>query len=303
MSQIPKNGMFYNNSNIKDKLLVLYDRLKRHLSSEYLELTEKKDNLENDVIQMTIELEKKDKTLFPNQERKDDRRYFTPLSIENQNKKEEDEKEKQLTSDIDRLRKEIESMNSRMSDITDFLKELEYINDYYKSFSYKDVYSDDHSDALIEGNDDNFVNKMNHGRRNLQFNDEEDLLDDSAVNDDTDYYVEYDNAQSYFSGRQIYPQMIRNLYDLSDYYQSTSPGLEVLIEYNDNNLELDPGDIRHILEQIVINIEHALNIYAVSMILIQGTVTSEVVNVSLNYICDDKAFDTVQITYNIVRAH
>ena len=69
MSQNPKNGIFYNNSNIKDRMLVLYDRLKRHLSSEYLELTEKKDNLENDVIQMTIELEKKDKTLFPNQEK------------------------------------------------------------------------------------------------------------------------------------------------------------------------------------------------------------------------------------------
>ena len=87
MSQNPKNGIFYNNSNIKNRLLVLYDRLKRHLSSEYLELTEKKDNLENDVIQMTIELEKKDKTLFPNQEKKDDRKYFTPLSVENQKTK------------------------------------------------------------------------------------------------------------------------------------------------------------------------------------------------------------------------
>ena len=47
MSQNPKNGIFYNNSNIKNRLLVLYDRLKRHLSSEYLELTEKKDNGKN----------------------------------------------------------------------------------------------------------------------------------------------------------------------------------------------------------------------------------------------------------------
>ena len=305
MSQNPKNGIFYNNSNIKDRLLVLYDRLKRHLSSEYLELTEKKDNLENDVIQMTIELEKKDKTLFPNQEKKDDRKYFTPLSIENQKNKKTDEKEKQLTLDIDRLKEEIENMNSRMSDITDFLKELEYINDYNKSLAYKDVYNDDHGDTLIEGIegiDDRLGSGIIDGR-NLEFNDEMDLIKESSEGDYTNYYDEYDNAQSYFRGRQIYPQMIRNLYDLSDYYKNTSPGLEVLIEYNDNNLELDPGDIRHILEQIVINIEHALNIYAVSMILIQGKVTDDVVNVSLNYICDDKAFDTVQITYNIIRVH
>ena len=70
MSQISKNGIFYNNSNIKDRMYVLYDKLKRHLSSEYLDLTEKKDNLESDVIQMKIELEKRDKTLFPNQEKK-----------------------------------------------------------------------------------------------------------------------------------------------------------------------------------------------------------------------------------------
>ena len=302
MSQNPKNGIFYNNSNIKDRLLVLYDRLKRHLSSEYLELTEKKDNLENDVIQMTIELEKKDKTLFPNQEKKDDRRYFTPLSLESHKNKKTDEKEKQLTSDIDRLKEEILNMDSRMSDITEFLKELEYINDYNKSLSYKEDYNDDHSDALIGSINERLGSGINDGI-NLERSDKMDLINDSSENDSIDYYEEYDNAQNFFKGRQIYPQMIRNLYDLSDYYKNTSPGLEVLIEYNDNNLELDPGDLRHILEQIVINIEHALNIYAVSMILIQGMVTEDVVNVSLNYICDDKTFDTVQITYNIVRRH
>ena len=302
MSQNPKNGIFYNNSNIKNRLLVLYDRLKRHLSSEYLELTEKKDNLENDVIQMTIELEKKDKTLFPNQEKKDDRKYFTPLSVENQKNKKTDEKEKQLTSDIDRLKEEIGNMNNRMADITEFLKELEYINDYNKSLAYKDVCSEEQGDFLKEGIEE----RLGSG---LILDQNPELRNNSGIHhvfsesESEDYYLEYDNLQSYFRGRQIYPQMIRNLYDLSNYYQGTSPGLEVLIEYNDNNLELDSGDIRHILEQIVMNIEHALNIYEVSMILIQGMVTEELVNVSLNYICDNKAFDTVQISYNIVRTH
>ena len=302
MSQNPKNGIFYNNSNIKNRLLVLYDRLKRHLSSEYLELTEKKDNLENDVIQMTIELEKKDKTLFPNQEKKDDRKYFTPLSVENQKNKKADEKEKQLTSDIDRLKEEIGSMNNRMADITEFLKELEYINDYNKSLAYKEIYGEDQGDFLKDGIDERLGNGLvlDH---NSELGNNSGLHHTYSEDEGEDYYLEYDNLQSYFRGRQIYPQMIRNLYELSDYYQGTSPGLEVLIEYNDNNLELDSGDIRHILEQIVMNIEHALNIYEVSMILFQGKVTEELVNISLNYICDNKAFDTVQITYNIVRTH
>ncbi len=278
MSQISKNGIFYNNSNIKDRMYVLYDKLKRHLSSEYLDLTEKKDNLESDVIQMKIELEKRDKTLFPNQEKKDDRKYFTPLNIESKSKKKEDDKERQLATDINRLNQEIDRMESRMADITDFLKEMEYINDYNKAVSLKDRDEESGSD------DPSF---------------ESDIEDDTDSIED-DMIVE---KRAYFRNRQIYPQMIRNLYDLSDYYQNTFPGLEVLIEYNDNNIELDPDDIKNILEQLVMNIEYSLNIYGVSMILIQGNVSQDVVNISLNYICDDKSFDTVKISYNIIRIH
>lgn len=279
MSQNSKNGIFYNNSNIKDRVLVLNDRLKRHLSSEYEELTEKKDNLENDVIQMKVELEKKDKTLFPNQERKDDRRFFTPLNIEDHKNKEEDSKEKQLTSDINRLKQDIERMENRMSDITDFLKEMAFLSDYNKALSVRDNNEDS------EGEVD-------------QDKDQDATLDQDNGDSDQDSSLDDHN---YFKTHQIYPQMIRNLYDISDYYQNTYPSLDVLIEYNDNNLELPSEDIMPVLRQLLINIEDAIETYGVSMILIQGNVSEELLNISLNYICDNKSFDTVQIIYNFVR--
>ena len=218
---------------------------------------------------------------FPIRKKKDDRKYFTPftpLNIESKSKKKEDDKERQLATDINRLNQEIDRMESRMADITDFLKEMEYINDYNKAVSLKDRDEESGSD------DPSF---------------ESDIEDDTDSIED-DMIVE---KRAYFRNRQIYPQMIRNLYDLSDYYQNTFPGLEVLIEYNDNNIELDPDDIKNILEQLVMNIEYSLNIYGVSMILIQGNVSQDVVNISLNYICDDKSFDTVKISYNIIRIH
>lgn len=279
MSQNSKNGIFYNNSNIKDRVLVLNDRLKRHLSSEYEELTEKKDNLENDVIQMKVELEKKDKTLFPNQERKDDRRFFTPLNIEDHKNKEEDSKEKQLTSYINRLKQDIERMENRMSDITDFLKEMAFLSDYNKALSVRDNNEDS------EGEVD-------------QDKDQDATLDQDNGDSDQDSSLDDHN---YFKTHQIYPQMIRNFYDISDYYQNTYPSLDVLIEYNDNNLELPSEDIMPVLRQLLINIEDAIETYGVSMILIQGNVSEELLNISLNYICDNKSFDTVQIIYNFVR--
>ncbi len=279
MSQNTKNGIFYNNSNIKDRVLVLNDRLKRHLSSEYEELTEKKDNLENDVIQMKVELEKKDKTLFPNQERKDDRRFFTPLNIEDHKNKEEDSKEKQLTSDINRLKQDIERMENRMSDITDFLKEMAFLNDYNKALSLRDNNEDSEGEMDQDKDQDAALDQENGD------NDQDSSQDD----------------HNYFKTHQIYPQMIRNLYDISDYYQNTYPSLEILIEYNDNNLELSSEDIMPVLRQLLINIEDAIETYGVSMILIQGNVSEELLNISLNYICDNKSFDTVQIIYNFVR--
>ena len=76
-----KNDIFIDNANLQGRMSVFHDKLRKHLSNEYLFLSEKKDNLENEILQLKLEKEQKDKTLFPHIEKRDVRKYFSPLNI------------------------------------------------------------------------------------------------------------------------------------------------------------------------------------------------------------------------------
>ena len=80
MDMKEKNDIFIDNTNLQGRMSVFHDKLRKHLSNEYLFLSEKKDNLENEILQLKMEKEQKDKTLFPNIGKKDVRKYFSPLN-------------------------------------------------------------------------------------------------------------------------------------------------------------------------------------------------------------------------------
>lgn len=47
-----KNDIFIDNANLQGRMSVFHDKLRKHLSNEYLFLSEKKDNLENEILQL-----------------------------------------------------------------------------------------------------------------------------------------------------------------------------------------------------------------------------------------------------------
>ncbi len=122
-----QNRIFIQNSNLKDRIRVLKDNLKRHLSAEYIYLSEAKENLESEVAQLRVEKEQKDKTLFQNQEKSDKRKYFSPHNISEISHEEYDEKQKQLASDIRRREAEIDNLSHKMEEIKSFLNDIEDI--------------------------------------------------------------------------------------------------------------------------------------------------------------------------------
>ena len=106
-----KNDIFIDNANLQGRMSVFHDKLRKHLSNEYLFLSEKKDNLENEILQLKLEKEQKDKTLFPHIEKRDVRKYFSPLNINEIDEEQKDEKEKQLTANISRISEEAELLD------------------------------------------------------------------------------------------------------------------------------------------------------------------------------------------------
>ena len=124
-----KNDIFIDNTNLQGRMSVFHDKLRKHLSNEYLFLSEKKDNLENEILQLKMEKEQKDKTLFPNIGKKDVRKYFSPLNISEIDEDQKDEKEKQLLANISRISEEAEMLDGRMLEIKDFLQDIETMLD------------------------------------------------------------------------------------------------------------------------------------------------------------------------------
>ena len=280
MGIIEKNGIFIQNSNLKDRFTVLNDQLKRHLSTECIYLADKKDDLENQILQLKIEKEQKDKTLFQNVEKKDVRKFFSPLNLKEIEKDQKDEKQKHLTMEMERIQQEIAQFDNRMNEIKDLIHDLDIlVQDPLLIESIEERDSEQKMDAMAPIIDDTVLDDL--------------LMDEEKSN----VASSHDDEKEKVISIKYYPQLLRSIYDLSDVLQSKYNNLEILIEFNDHNLELNPDINQNLLEQVRDNIERAVEDYQITMILIQGNVTEEIIDLSISYMSENELIDTMKISY------
>lgn len=280
MGIIEKNGIFIQNSNLKDRFTVLNDQLKRHLSTECIYLADKKDDLENQILQLKIEKEQKDKTLFQNVEQKDVRKFFSPLNLKEIEKDQKDEKQKHLTMEMERIQQEIAQFDNRMNEIKELIHDLDIlVQDPLLIESIEERDSEQKMDAMAPIIDDTVLDDL--------------LMDEEKSN----VVSSHDDEKEKVISIKYYPQLLRSIYDLSDVLQSKYNNLEILIEFNDHNLELNPDINQNLLEQVRDNIERAVEDYQITMILIQGNVTEEIIDLSISYMSENELIDTMKISY------
>ena len=280
MGIIEKNGIFIQNSNLKDRFTVLNDQLKRHLSTECIYLADKKDDLENKILQLKIEKEQKDKTLFQNVEKKDVRKFFSPLNLKEIEKDQKDEKQKHLTMEMERIQQEIAQFDNRMNEIKELIHDLDIlVQDPLLIESIEERDSEQKMDAMAPIIDDTVLDDL--------------LMDEEKSN----VASSHDDEKEKVISIKYYPQLLRSIYDLSDVLQSKYNNLEILIEFNDHNLELNPDINQNLLEQVRDNIERAVEDYQITMILIQGNVTEEIIDLSISYMSENELIDTMKISY------
>ena len=128
MKQINEGGLedyISHYADDKEKLKKFRANLKKHLSNEYLILSEKKDELEADATQIRVEIERRDRTLFPSNEHGDARKYFSPLNLSELKESQKSDKEKELNQKLTDINREIESLEERMNEIMDFLRDVD----------------------------------------------------------------------------------------------------------------------------------------------------------------------------------
>ena len=127
MSRKKRTPVFREDGSGKDRLMRFNEQLKRHLSGEMMYLTEKRDEYENQILQLKIEKEQRDRTLFQHVDQKDIRKYFSPLNLSDLAEEKKDEKQKELSGQIRQIQDNMLRIDDRMDEIRQLIREMDEI--------------------------------------------------------------------------------------------------------------------------------------------------------------------------------
>ena len=276
----------------KERLRRFRSNLKKHLTNEYLTLSDRKDVLESDATQIKVEIERRDRTLFPANEHSDARKYFSPLNLTDLKDNQNSEKEKELNQKLTRINKETSDIESRMSEIMDFLRDLDDILAYYKDFN-KDSDHDNNSD-----DDNSFDDNLENDKIDNDRIDADNLNDNSDDSDSEDKII--DHGQS---GIKIDGNLKNSLYQLASYYMEKKPALEILLEYNCQQEEWGMDASKFIITQIGDQIYRARKTYNISMVLLEVSDhckdDKKELSLTLSYDCEKAGeIKTARIVYH-----
>lgn len=127
MSRKKRTPVFREDGSGKDRLMRFNEQLKKHLSGEMMYLTEKRDEYENQILQLKIEKEQRDRTLFQHVDQKDIRKYFSPLNLSDLAEEKKDEKQKELSGQIRQIQDNMLHIDDRMDEIRQLIREMDEI--------------------------------------------------------------------------------------------------------------------------------------------------------------------------------
>lgn len=127
MSRKKRTPVFREDGSGKDRLMRFNEQLKKHLSGEMMYLTEKRDEFENQILQLKIEKEQRDRTLFQHVDQKDIRKYFSPLNLSDLAEEKKDEKQKELSGQIRQIQDNMIRIDDRMDEIRQLIREMDEI--------------------------------------------------------------------------------------------------------------------------------------------------------------------------------
>ena len=127
MSRKKRTPVFREDGSGKDRLMRFNEQLKKHLSGEMMYLTEKRDEYENQILQLKIEKEQRDRTLFQHVDQKDIRKYFSLLNLSDLAEEKKDEKQKELSGQIRQIQDNMLRIDDRMDEIRQLIREMDEI--------------------------------------------------------------------------------------------------------------------------------------------------------------------------------
>lgn len=229
-------------------------KLKRHLSNDYVRLSEKRTELESELVQLKVDKDRRDKKLFQTVGQVNLRKYFSPLNIDDSLGKSNDEKLEQLKFNIERIESEIKAISANMVEIQEILKGA----DIYLNYKVK----------------------------------KEEQPKEEKVNQSAAYKKQLEKPLSD-------THLEKNLTELVKVYQDQYDYIDMILEFEDHGIALEEKLCKNLLIQIINNINIAIEEYHITMIVIQGDIINDKIDLTISYMCEDDQENTVNIHYAV----
>lgn len=99
--------------------------LKRHLSDEYIELSDQKEELQITLSSLNQELDNQNRTLFSGIEKSNVKKYFSPLNIPDETIVTTDDRTKTLNLQICNIKEEISGIDMKLDEIRKLMKDAD----------------------------------------------------------------------------------------------------------------------------------------------------------------------------------
>lgn len=99
--------------------------LRKHLSDEYIELSDKKEELQMTLSNLNQELDNQNRTLFSGIEKSNVKKYFSPLNIPDETIVTIDDRSKALNLQISNVKEEISGIDVKLDEIRKLMKEAD----------------------------------------------------------------------------------------------------------------------------------------------------------------------------------
>lgn len=101
------------------------ENLKKHLSDEYIELSDKKEDLQIILSNLNQELDNQNRTLFSGMEKSNVKKYFSPLNIPDEAIITIDDRTKNLNLQISNVKEEISGIDMKLDEIRRLMKDAD----------------------------------------------------------------------------------------------------------------------------------------------------------------------------------
>ena len=245
--------------------ITLFDKLKKHLTTEFMELSSKKDEILCEKVRLEVEKKQDEHQLFENKDTVRIKRLFSPLDDEVFVREDfntyQNDKIKQKIQNIEN---QLNQMESSMEDIKEYLCFVQMLENIH---------------VLPKEMEEDFQ---------LEQEEKEPVKPDSNVESEISY-VEQD-----FS-----PSLSKMLKDTISFLQERYADTELLLDFEDHQVRTEEEFNRYFIRILTYTISASIEAAKIDTVMIEGEVADDKIILLLQMLLDHKVMDQYSYQYEI----